>query len=45
MASTSTEIIWLHRLLSDILIFHFELTLIHCEHKSAIQIAHNSVFH
>ena len=45
MASTTTEIIWLRWLLLDMGISLSEPTPMHCDNKSAIQIAHNSVFH
>uniref|UniRef100_A0A3Q7X403 Uncharacterized protein LOC113785767 n=1 Tax=Cicer arietinum TaxID=3827 RepID=A0A3Q7X403_CICAR len=45
MASTTAEIIWLRWLLSDMGISLAEPTPMHCDNKSAIQIAHNSVFH
>jgi hypothetical protein len=44
MASTTTEIIWLRWLLLDMGISLSEPTPMHCDNKSAIQIAHNSVF-
>ena len=45
MASTTAEIIWLRWLLSDMGIYLPKPTLMYCDNKSAIQIAHNSVFH
>jgi hypothetical protein len=45
MASTTTEIVWLRWLLSDMGIPLSEPTPMYCDNKSAIQIAHNSVFH
>ena len=45
MTSTTKEIVWLCWLLADIGVFLFHPTFIYCDNKSAIQIAHNSVFH
>ncbi|CAJ2637857.1 unnamed protein product [Trifolium pratense] len=45
MASTTTEIVWLRWLLSDMGISLSQPTPMYCDNKSAIQIAHNSVFH
>jgi hypothetical protein len=45
MASTTTEIVWLRWLLSDMGIPLSKPTPMYCDNKSAIQIAHNSVFH
>ncbi|XP_058754773.1 uncharacterized mitochondrial protein AtMg00810-like [Vicia villosa] len=45
MASTTTEIVWLRWLLSDMGVILSEPTPMYCDNKSAIQIAHNSVFH
>jgi hypothetical protein len=45
MASTTTEIVWLRWLLSDMGILLSQPTPMYCDNKSAIQIAHNSVFH
>ena len=45
MASTTTEIVWLRWLLTDMGVFISSPTLMFCDNKSAIQIAHNSVFH
>ncbi|CAJ2636330.1 unnamed protein product [Trifolium pratense] len=45
MASTTTEIVWLRWLLSDMGGALSEPTPMYCDNKSAIQIAHNSVFH
>ncbi|PNX69388.1 gag-pol polyprotein, partial [Trifolium pratense] len=45
MASTTTEIVWLRWLLSDMGVTLSEPTPMYCDNKSAIQIAHNSVFH
>lgn len=45
MAHTATEIIWLRCLLQDMGIRVSSPTPMFCNNKSAIQIAHNSVFH
>ncbi|CAJ2652486.1 unnamed protein product [Trifolium pratense] len=45
MASTTTEIVWLRWLLSDMSVALSEPTPMYCDNKSAIQIAHNSIFH
>ncbi|KAI3746431.1 hypothetical protein L6452_08864 [Arctium lappa] len=45
MASTSKEIIWLLWLLADMGVFLPHPTSMYCDNRSAIQIAHNSVFH
>ncbi|KAL6523561.1 Beta-galactosidase 8 [Orobanche gracilis] len=45
MASTTCEIVWLRWLLADMGIQCSGPTPLHCDNKSAIQIAHNSVFH
>ena len=45
MASTTKEIVWFHWLLVVMDIFLSHLTPMCYDDKSAIQIAHNSVFH
>ena len=45
MASTTKEIVWLRWLLADMGVSFSYPTLMYCDNKSAIQIAHNSVFH
>ncbi|CAL2273919.1 unnamed protein product [Prunus armeniaca] len=45
MASTAAEIVWLRWLLQDMGVSLSMPTLMYCDNKSAIQIAHNSVFH
>ncbi|KAK2370481.1 hypothetical protein QL285_083530 [Trifolium repens] len=45
LASTTTEIVWLRWLLSDMGCPLTEPTPMYYDNKSAIQIAHNSVFH
>lgn len=44
-ATTTAEIVWLHWWLSDLGVSSSAPTLRYCDNKSAIQIAHNSVFH
>lgn len=45
MVSTTTEIVWLCWLLSDMSVSLSELAPMYCDNKSVIQIFHNSVFH
>ncbi|GFZ15868.1 hypothetical protein Acr_25g0002770 [Actinidia rufa] len=45
MAHATSEIVWLRWLLSDMGVTYSSPTLLYCDNKSAIQIAHNSVFH
>ncbi|KAL5559468.1 hypothetical protein UlMin_035679 [Ulmus minor] len=45
MASTTKEIVWLRWLLADMGVSLSHPTPMYCDNKSAIQIAHNSVFH
>ncbi|CAL2227767.1 unnamed protein product [Prunus armeniaca] len=45
MASTAAEIVWLRWLLQDMGVSLSMPTPMYCDNKSAIQIAHNSVFH
>ena len=45
MASTVAEIVWLRWLLADLGIMLPAPTPMYCDNTSAIQIAHNSVFH
>ena len=45
MASTTCEIVWLRWLLADMGVFLSSPTPMYCDNKSAIQIAHNTVFH
>lgn len=45
MASTTSEIIWLRWLLTDMGVSLSGSTPMYCDNKSAIQIAHNTVFH
>ncbi|GKA73275.1 uncharacterized mitochondrial protein-like protein [Tanacetum coccineum] len=45
MAMTTSEIVWLPWLLADMGVHISCSTLLHCDNRRAIQIAHNSVFH
>ena len=45
LADTASELVALHWLLEDMGLTHSSPTVIHCDHRSAIQIAHNDVFH
>ena len=45
IASTTREIVWLRRLLSDMGVSLSSPSPMYCDNKSAIQIAYNSVFH
>ncbi|KAJ9562057.1 hypothetical protein OSB04_007217 [Centaurea solstitialis] len=45
MAVTTSEIVWLRWLLSDMGVDVSQPTPLHCDNKSAMQIAKNSVFH
>ncbi|KAL5701303.1 Beta-galactosidase 8 [Ranunculus cassubicifolius] len=45
MASTTTQIVWLRWLLEDMGISLSASIPMYCDNRSAIQIAHNSVFH
>ena len=45
MATTTVEIVWLRWLLADLGVSLFAATPMYCDNKSAIQIAHNAVFH
>ena len=45
MTSTTKEIVWLRWLLANMGVFLRHPTPMYCDNKSAIQIAHNSVFH
>ncbi|XP_062093361.1 uncharacterized mitochondrial protein AtMg00810-like [Humulus lupulus] len=45
MSSTTKEIVWLRWLLVDMGVCHSQPTPMYCDNQSAIQIAHNSVFH
>ena len=45
MTSTTTEIVWLRWLIANMDISLSLPTLMYCDNKSAIDIAHNSVFH
>ena len=43
--ATIAELIWLRWLLQDLGVDCFTATKLHCDNRSAIQIAHNDVFH
>lgn len=45
LADTAQELLWLRWLLEDMGVNHSTATLLHCDNHSAIQIAHNDVFH
>ncbi|XP_063948243.1 uncharacterized mitochondrial protein AtMg00810-like [Daucus carota subsp. sativus] len=45
LADTTQELIWLRCLLEDMSVTHSPATSIYCDSKSAIDIAHNDVFH
>ncbi|TYK10332.1 Retrovirus-related Pol polyprotein from transposon TNT 1-94 [Cucumis melo var. makuwa] len=45
LADATTELLWLRWLLADMGVPQQGPTLLHCDNRSAIQIAHNDVFH
>ncbi|XP_028120760.1 LEAF RUST 10 DISEASE-RESISTANCE LOCUS RECEPTOR-LIKE PROTEIN KINASE-like 1.1 [Camellia sinensis] len=45
MAHATSEIVWLHWLLSDMGVSLSDPTPLYCDNQSAVQITHNSVFH
>ena len=45
LTSTTAELIWLRWLLQDLGVDCSTATKLHCDNRSAIQIAHNDVFH
>ena len=45
LADATSELIWLRWLLADMGVTHSGATILHCDNRSAIQIAHNDVFH
>ena len=45
LVATTTELIWLRWLLQDLGVDCSTATKLHCDNRSAIQIAHNDVFH
>ena len=45
LAATTVELIWLRWLLQDLGVDCSTATKLHCDNRSAIQIAHNDVFH
>ncbi|KAL4035483.1 hypothetical protein IC575_004176 [Cucumis melo] len=45
LADTTAELLWLRWLVADMGVPQQSPTLLHCDNRSAIQIAHNDVFH
>jgi hypothetical protein len=45
LADTTSELLALRCLLEDMSLTHCSATVIHCDNRSAIQIAHNDVFY
>ncbi|XP_028107693.1 uncharacterized protein LOC114306626 [Camellia sinensis] len=45
LADTTQKLVWLHWLLSDMGVSHSTAINLYCDSQSAIQIAHNDVFH
>lgn len=45
LANTSQELVWLRWLISNMGVDHLSPTILWCDNRSAIQIAHNDVFH
>ncbi|GFZ05813.1 hypothetical protein Acr_17g0013850 [Actinidia rufa] len=45
LADTTQELIWLRWLLQDMGVSHSGATVLHCDNRSAILIAHNDIFH
>jgi len=45
LADTTQELLWLRWLLQDMGVSHFRATVLHCDNRSAILIAHNDIFH
>ncbi|GFS40568.1 hypothetical protein Acr_00g0069360 [Actinidia rufa] len=45
LADTTQELLWLRWLLQDMGVSHSGATVLHCDNRSAILIAHNDVFH
>ena len=45
LAATTAELIWLRWLLQDLCVNYSTAIKLHCDNRSAIQIAHNDVFH
>ncbi|KAL0540842.1 hypothetical protein IC582_020859 [Cucumis melo] len=45
LADTTAELLWLRWLLADMGVPQQGSTLLHCDNRSAIQIAHNDIFH
>ena len=45
LANATQEVVWLHRLLGNMGVTFNGATSLYCDNKSAIEIAHNDVFH
>lgn len=45
LADTTSELLWLRWLLTDMGVSHSSATILQCDNQSAIQISHNDVFH
>ena len=45
MASATTEVTWLVRLLEDLMVTNLKPITLHCDNRSALHIAKNPVFH
>lgn len=45
MAATTSELMWLRRLLADLSLSHSQPMLLHCDNQSALRIAANPVLH
>ncbi|KAK2981526.1 hypothetical protein RJ640_023548 [Escallonia rubra] len=45
LTDTTHELLWLHWLLEDMGVTHSAATPLYCDNRSAIEIAHNDVFH
>lgn len=45
VANNTSELLWLRSLLEDMGVVHSDSTTLSCDNQSAIQIAHNDVFH
>ena len=43
--STSCEVVWLRKLLSDIFDLQMDATCIHCDNQSCVKLSENLVFH
>ncbi len=45
LQNITSELLSIHWLLEDVGLTHSLLTVIHCDNRSVIQIAHNDIFH